>query len=320
MRGRPFHAGRPGCTGRRSGRSRGQPCALHDAGDLLELTADFHNDGLRRALHSAHGERGEDEGQHCADEHTDQNSGAGQGEVEGLGGVVPARCSHRRPAGPGRSGRQSRWRSPCRWRRWCCPGSPGRPCARAPPLGQTGHLGDTAGVVGYGAISVGRESDAERGKHAYTGDADAVEALVEGLGEHTVGVHDGDGAAGGEIAHQHGHGYDEDGSQGRLQPQRDTADDDGGRAGLRGVGQFLRGRISIGGVVFSEIADGATPNQAAAEDGHENAPLVLSQDQVAQHGGHDGGEHGGGVGAGAQALQQSGLGGVSPWCGRRRCR
>ena len=57
---------------------------LHDARDLLELAADLHHDGLGRLLHRAHGEGGEDEGQHGADEHAHQHRGAGQGEVQHL--------------------------------------------------------------------------------------------------------------------------------------------------------------------------------------------------------------------------------------------
>ena len=60
--------------------------AFHDAGDLLELAADLHHDGLGGRLHSAHGEGGEHEGQHGADEHAHQHGGAGQGEVQDLHG------------------------------------------------------------------------------------------------------------------------------------------------------------------------------------------------------------------------------------------
>ena len=38
------------------------------------------------------------------------------------------------------------------------------------------HLGDAAGVVGDGAVGVGREGDAERREHAHGRDGDAVEA------------------------------------------------------------------------------------------------------------------------------------------------
>ena len=86
---------------------------FHDAGDLLELTADFHNDGLRRALHSAHGERGEDEREHRADEETNQNGGAREREVQNLFRVV----LHDVDVGDEqreRSEKQSRSQSPCR--------------------------------------------------------------------------------------------------------------------------------------------------------------------------------------------------------------
>ncbi len=47
-------------------------------------------------------------------------------------------------------------------------------------LRQAGHLGDAAGVVGHRAVGVGGQGDAQGGEHAHTGDADAVQALVEG--------------------------------------------------------------------------------------------------------------------------------------------
>ena len=99
---------------------------LHDARDLLELAADLHHDGLGRLLHRAHGEGGEDEGQHGADEHAHQHRGAGQGEVQHLLRVLLDDVHVADQQGQGRQGRRSRWRSPCRWRRWCCPESPGR--------------------------------------------------------------------------------------------------------------------------------------------------------------------------------------------------
>ena len=61
---------------------------VHDTGDLAELAANLDHDGLSGLLHGAHGEGGEYEGQHGADEHTDQHGGAGEGEVQSLSGVL----------------------------------------------------------------------------------------------------------------------------------------------------------------------------------------------------------------------------------------
>ena len=58
--------------------------ALHDTGDLLELAADLHHDGLGGTLHAAHGEGGKDEGQHGADKDAHQHGGVGEGQVLSL--------------------------------------------------------------------------------------------------------------------------------------------------------------------------------------------------------------------------------------------
>ena len=50
----------------------GRPC-FHDAGDLPELAADLHHDGLGSRLHGAHGHGGEDEHQQGADEQANQS-------------------------------------------------------------------------------------------------------------------------------------------------------------------------------------------------------------------------------------------------------
>jgi hypothetical protein len=43
-------------------------------------------------------------------------------------------------------------------------------------LGQLGHLGDAAGVVGDGAVGVERDHDAGHAEHGGGGDRDAVQA------------------------------------------------------------------------------------------------------------------------------------------------
>ena len=281
---------------------------FHDAGDLLELTADFHNDGLRRALHSAHGERGEDEREHRADEETDQNGGAREREVQNLFRVVL------HDVDVGDEQRKSGQRS--RADRKALAGS-GRGVAQrvesvgalADFLGETGHLGDAAGVVGHGAVSVGRESDAERGEHADAGDADAVQTLVEGLGEVTGAVNDRLGAARGKVADENGGSNDQNGGQRGLETEGDAADDDRGRAGLGSRGELPGGLIGVGGVILGEVADGAAADQTA-EDGDVNAPARLAEKEKAEGSGEHGGENGRGVGAGAETLEQSLLGSI----------
>ncbi len=81
--------------------------------------------------------------------------------------------------------------------------------SRRTPAGR--HLGNAAGVIGHRAIGVSGEGDAQRGQHADAGNTDAVEALVEGVGEGARLIHDDGGAAGGKVAHQHGRRHNEDG-------------------------------------------------------------------------------------------------------------
>ena len=150
-------------------------------------------------------------------------------------------------------------------------------------FGQASHLGDAAGVVGHGAVSVGGQGDAQGGEHAHGGDADAVQAAVEVGGEGAGAVHDGGGAAGGEVGDQDGHGHDEDGGDGGHHAQGDAADDDGGGASLRGGGQLLGGLVVVGGEVLGEVTDEGTADQAT-QDGDEHAPGVVlgADDEVGQ--------------------------------------
>lgn len=55
--------------------------AVHQANDLLELTANLYYNGLSRAANGLHGERREHEGQAGADKQTDQNNRGHNGEV-----------------------------------------------------------------------------------------------------------------------------------------------------------------------------------------------------------------------------------------------
>ena len=272
---------------------------LHDAGDLAELTANLHHDGLGSLLHGAHRQGREHERQHRANEHTNQNRRLGQGEVQhlaraGLDDVHIGNKQSQSGQGSGADGE-------------ALTGGGGgvaegveRVGAVTDLLGQAGHLGDAAGVIGHGAIGVGGEGDAQRAQHADASDTDAVQTLVE------AGA-----AAGAEEADDNSRADDQDGSGCGAQTQRDTADDDGGAAGLGRGGELLGGLVVIGGVVLGEVADGAAADQAAEDsDIHAPAVVIAAEDEVAQGDRDDGGEDGGGVSTGAQALQQAQLRGV----------
>ena len=64
-------------------RARRAAGAVHDAHDLSELPTHLDHDGLGGLLHSAHGERGEHEGEHGPQKQPHQNQGVGEGQVQG---------------------------------------------------------------------------------------------------------------------------------------------------------------------------------------------------------------------------------------------
>ncbi len=272
---------------------------LHDADDFLELAANFNNDGLSGGLNGAHGESGEDEGEHRADEETDENGRARKREVKNRVRLFLNDVNVRNEKS--KSGEGSG--ADCE----ALAGSGSGVAERVKSvgtvtdfLGKTGHFGDAAGVIGNRAVSVGSEGDAEGGEHADTGDANAVKTLVEaGL---TAGAEEADYYSGAD---------NEDGGERGLHAERKTADDDGCRAGLGRGGKLLGGLVVIGGVILGEVTDSAAADKAA-EDGNIYAPAVLvsAEDEIAKGNSYKSGKNSGGIGAGAEALEKAELGGV----------
>ncbi len=184
----------------------GRGRALHQPGDLFELAAHLDDHLLGRPAHSGHGEGGEEEGQHGADEQASHD--------DRLADVDDRHPDHGLEGGEERQGGQGG-------------GADGEALADGgggvahgvelvgalANLGlQLGHLGDAAGVVSDGAVGVHGQLDAGGGEHAQRGDGDAVEAGV------AVGQHDGHGQ------HDHRQG-------GGAHAQGQAGDDVGGRAG-----------------------------------------------------------------------------------------
>ena len=99
--------------------------AFHDAFDLAELAAHFFHHRAGRAAHRFHRHRGEEEGDHAADQETDQDQRVGKVEHEVLAGrnTRPA-CACSRRTAPAPPGRPSRSRSPWSPPWWCCPPRP----------------------------------------------------------------------------------------------------------------------------------------------------------------------------------------------------
>ena len=265
---------------------------FHYSSDLAELAADFNDDGLCGALNSAHGESGEDEREHSADEQTDEKS-----RVRYLKIHLDTAGFYDIYVGDKKSKRGKGGRTDCK----ALAGSGSGVAERVESVGtltdffrQTGHLGDAARVVGHGSVRIGCESDAERGEHADCGDADSVETLVEaGLAACCIEADDNGGSD------------DQDRSQRGAEAERDAADDDGGGTGLGSSCELLGGLIGIGSVVLGEIAYEAAADESA-EDGNVYAPAVVlsAENEVAEDGGNDSGQDSGKIGTGAQACEE----------------
>ena len=255
--------------------------ALQDAGDGPELAADLLDHAVSGLGDGLHGQGGEDEGQHAAQQQADGDPGvqdvdAGEVDAHGLG------VAHEEGQG-GEGG-----------------GADGEALAHGgggvahgvqlvgdltDGVLQAAHLGDAAGVVGDGAVGVHGHGDAGGGEHTHGGQSDAVEA------RHLVGDEDA-------------HADQQDGHGGGHHAHGQAADDGGGGAGLRLLGDLLDGLVVAGGVDLGDDADDETHDEAGDDgDGLGKA----AEEHLAQHqGGHH--DHGGGdIGAHLQGLVGIGL-------------
>ena len=142
----------------------------------------------------------------------------------------------------------------------------------ADTLGEVGHLGNAAGVIGDGAVGVSGEGHGEGREHAHGGDGNTVLA----------------GQGGGS---QDGGDNDDDGEAARDHADAKALDDDGGGAGLASVGDGLNGVEGVRREVLGQVADheaGAEADDDAAVVAHAVVNALLEQ-AVAQHTGR--GQH-----------------------------
>ena len=272
--------------------------AFHQAPDLPELAADLSNDAHRGLADRGHGHRGKDEREHRANEEADKNRGIGDREVENQIGLNRLALidiggdKGKRGEGGGTDGK-------------ALAGGGGGVAERVEGVGavtdaflHAGHFGDAARVVGHGAIGVGRQRDAEGGEHADGGQADSEQARLKVL----------DSARAGEAGHN-GNADDDNRNGGGHHAQGKAADNDGGGAGLGGLGKLLGGLIGIRGVVFGEIAD-QVAGQQADEDRDEKAGLLPAEGILDEEVGGHRDDGAGDVGAFAEGAQQAALAGV----------
>ena len=146
------------------------------------------------------------------------------------------------------------------------------------------HLGDTAGVVGDGAVCVNGDRDAGGGQHAHCGQCDAVQTA-------------------GFIGQEDAQCDEQDGDPGALHTNGYTTDDGGSGTGLGLLGDLLDEAVVAGSVDLGNFADDQTDNQTG-DDGHCSRQ-VTEQDQ-AEHDGSDHYDQRGNIGTNGQCLLRIG--------------
>ena len=232
-----------------------------NAGSLSELTTDFFDHVVCCTTDGLHGERGEQEGQHTADEDTGDDRSVGQADAGKADGL---RVGGEQSQG-GQSGRTDGEAL----------ADSGGGVADGVELVsdltdmrvEFGHFCDTAGVVGNGAVGVDRNGDTGGGQHTDSGKSDAVKACRR------IGDEDADG----DEQQRDGGGFHTDSKAG---------DDVGGRTGLGLLGDLLNGFVLVRSVVLGQSADGKTdekagkdcPERAKADEEH------LAKDECADDG------------------------------------
>ena len=268
----------------------GFACAEQDPFIAGELCAHFEDDALGALSDGGHGEGGEEEGEHGAYEHADEDDGVrdGKGELkveavlgdEGL--YLDVERGEQCEGGEhgGADGEAF-----ARGGGGIAEGVEGVG-ASADGFVHAGHLGDAARVVGDGAVGVGGECDAEGREHTDGGDADA---------EHAVFA-----ASEGVVRAEDGGGDDEDGREGGEHAEGGAVDDDGACAALRGFGEFSGRGIGSAGEKLGKEAD----EHACGETDEYGNNDERVADCPKEEGGRGGGGGGGEPGARAQGAQE----------------
>ena len=161
---------------------------------------------------------------------------------------------------------------------------------------QFGHLGVTAGIVGDGAVRIRSQGDSQRGKHTDGSDGDPVQAHAQRIGREAETRCE---AVGQDNGNRDGHHRDGR----RNHAQAHTVDDHGRRTRLGTLGQFLRGLIGMGGIIFGSLADD-NAGQQTGEHRQGHLPPVGEAQQAENAEGHHRNQDRAQVGAHAQGAQQ----------------
>ena len=304
-----------------------------DSLDFLKLTAHFLNHFFRGAADGIHGQPAEHEGHHGPHEETHENLRVHQGYLEiaheirqgssgdfgnlhaygvinfvngiarGLTPVKDGNLQFFNIGGQKSQCRQSGGTDGEALARGGCRVAQGIQGIRAAAHFriQFAHLRITPGVVGNGAVSVRRQCQAQRGKHADGGNADAIQPLAHfSPGEMPVpGSH--------AISQHSAHDDSNYRNAGGNHADADTGNNDGGRPRLRAVGDFTAGIGIMGGVMLRALADDDAHRQTG-DDSPPDAGPVIQADELEQESGSNGYQEGTQVDAAVQGCHQLRLG------------
>ena len=235
--------------------------SFHNAGELMELTANFFDHLVGSFADGVHGQSGEEHGEHTADEESGNDFRFQK--VDG-GKVGDLRIGYEE-CKSGKSG-----------------GTDGKAFADSGGgvtdsiksigdltdfFGKLAHFGDTAGVIGDRTVSVNGNNGTGGGKHTDSGNGDAVKA------ECPVSAEDTDSDQ-------------KDRENGGGKTGGITADDAGAGAGLALTGNFLNRFVVAGGVILGDLTDRNT-NDKADDNGDERHDASVEESTAEEEGSDD---------------------------------
>ena len=277
--------------------------AFEETRDVAELALDFNDDGTGSLTHGKHGEGGEEERQHGADDDTGEHVGVG--EQHGLSQATRAGAEFVRNildegVHQGEGGQDGGADGET------LTGGGGGVTERIESVGAVadflrnirGHFGDTAGVVGNRAVRISGESDTEGGQHTNSGDGDTVQTFVTTVGDVEAGDDGGDD--------------DDRRREDGDHTDAETLDDDSrGTTGGTGVGDGLGRAVRVRRAELSGFTDEDTGDETEDHAAEVSVTLLAAvEEDFDARNGEDNDEDGGGVDTTVESVEKLRLVGV----------
>ena len=241
---------------------------FHESGNGLKLSAHLENNALCSPPDRAHGERGEQEGQHAPEEEPDEHGGIHDREIEVGHLVLYEHHKARQKRERGQRG-----------------GTDGKPFARrgcgvserierigafADALVHAGHLRDTARIVRDRTVGVRRKRNSERGEHSDRRDAYAEQPHFGAVKPRRNEI------AANEERDDDGDGDDDDGQERREHAEGKSRNNGRRAPRLRAVRKFFGGAVVVRSEIFGKESDRDAREQSA-EHGDTQKPAIRAQ-------------------------------------------